>query len=520
MQTLAYGSWPSSISSERLTASLVGLSSPSLGDAGCWWLESRPAEGGRSVLVRRDPHGSVREVSPAGFSVRSRAHEYGGGAYAVQGQTAWFCNDADQRVYRVHGDAVPLPVTATNSGDRYADLVVDTIRARLIAVQERHAGNGEAHNRLVAFDVEGRQAGVPTVLAEGDDFYSSPCISRDGRQLAWLSWSHPDMPWDHTRLWTATFDAQGKLSSPRLLAGAGEESVFQPQWSADGSLYFVSDRSDWWNLYTWRDGHVSPVLPMDAEFGLPQWVFGMSTYALLDDGRIACSYSRDGAWRLAWIDPASGALHPIDGPHNDISGLRAYGNELIYVGGSAARNAEVVLLDIDGLESGDREPHIVKSAGSLDLDDAYLSQPEPIEFPTGGGLTAHGLYYPPCNPDCRAPDGELPPLLVRSHGGPTAATSPALNMAIQYWTSRGFALLDVNYGGSTGYGRAYRQRLYGQWGVVDVDDCANGAAYLAALGRVDPRRMAIRQQRRRLHNARRARLPHRVRGRRQPLWHQ
>ncbi len=295
------------------------------------------------------------------------------------------------------------------------------------------------------------------------------------------------MPWDGTKLWVAEVRADGFLGQPLRVAGAVDESIFQPEWSPLGELYFVSDRTGWWNLYRWDGNRVEPLHEMSAEFGMPQWVFGMSTYAFESVGRIICSYTSQGTWRLAVLDTRSGALQTVDAPYTEISQLRARPGEAVFLAGSPAQATAVVRWKVGG-----RQFEVLHTASNIEVDAAFVSEPLAIEFPTEGGVTAHALFYAPKNRDYAPPQGELPPLLVISHGGPTAATSSTLNWSIQYWTSRGFAVVDVNYGGSTGYGRAYRERLNGQWGVVDVDDCVNAALHLVREGRVDGKRLAIR----------------------------
>lgn len=483
MMIKAYGSWPSPLSSGKVTSDVVGLSAPTLTSAGAWWVESRPREGGRNVLMHRTPDGQEREAVPAEFSVRSRVHEYGGGAFMVHEDRGWFCNDADQALYALDAGGEVRKLTRTE-GVRYADMVFDSERERLIAVREDHRNAGEAINTLVAIDI---RDGTETLLTQGEDFYSSPVLSPDGNRLAWLSWRHPDMPWDHTQLWLTDLDAAGKPVRTSLVAGDVDESVFQPRWLPDGTLIFVSDRSNWWNLYALHDNRTRELLRIEAEFGLPQWLFGMSTYAALDNGTLLCTYTRNGAWALGALSMESGQFTLIDCPYTQIDYMASFGRQVMFVGSSPKLGAEIAHFDADT-----ETITVLKSSIELEIDPAYLAYPEAIEFPTADGLTAHALYYPPCNPDCTAPVGELPPLLVRSHGGPTAAASSTLDLNVQYWTSRGFGLLDVNYGGSTGYGREYRQRLNGQWGVVDVADCVNGARYLVEHGRVDQARLAIR----------------------------
>ncbi len=496
-RTAPYGSWISPISAQSLVAGTVGLGDIALDGDTIYWSESRPQEGGRVVLVRRDPDGTTTDVTPAPFSVRTRVHEYGGGAYAVADGTVVFSNDADGRLYRQHVGGAPEPLTPEPPAPRarrYADLLIDSTRDRVIAVREDHTVAGrEPVNTLVSVtlgNAGGADAGA--VLIDGADFYASPALSPDGAHLAWLSWDHPNMPWDGTELWVAPLDAARRIGAPELVAGGPAESIFQPQWSPDGVLHYVSDRTGWWNLYWWRDGHSTALLPPDlhvgeAEFGLPQWVFNQSTYAFAAPGRILCACTSGGTWRLLDIDAASGSYAPVDLPYMQIAGLRAAPGRAVFVGASPAIAPELARLDLDG---GGLE--VVKRSGEIALNEGYLSEPEPVEFPTEAGRTAYAFYYPPRNQDYVAPPDERPPLIVVSHGGPTGAASTALTLGTQYWTSRGFAVLDVNYGGSTGYGRAYRARLDGAWGVVDVEDCVNGARYLVEQGRADGARLIIR----------------------------
>jgi dipeptidyl aminopeptidase/acylaminoacyl peptidase len=331
--------------------------------------------------------------------------------------------------------------------------------------------------------------GETQVLVSGNDFYSSPRLSPDGKQLAWLTWNHPNMPWDGTELWVAQLRADGSLGQRQQVAGGVDESVFQPQWSPDGVLYFVSDQSGWWNLYRAQAGEwrVEPLCEMEAEFGVPQWGFDMSTFAFESARRLICTFVQAGNSYLASLDTETLELEPIEVPYSLLAGLRAAPGRAVFVGGSPTKPEELVQLD---LNTGQR--YVLRRSEELSVDAGYLAVPRAIEFPTENGLTAHAFFYPPKNRDYAAPPDERPPLFVISHGGPTDARSDVLSWRVQYWTSRGFAVLDVNYGGSTGYGRAYRQRLNGQWGVVDVDDCVNGARYLLGLGLVDGQRLVIR----------------------------
>ncbi|MFQ6027927.1 MAG: prolyl oligopeptidase family serine peptidase, partial [Dehalococcoidia bacterium] len=481
-----YGSWKSPITTDLIVAETTSLGQIVLEGADTYWAEARPSEGGRVVILKRAPDGETAEVNPRPYNARTRVHEYGGGAFLVADGVVYFANYDDQRLYRQDLGQDPQPITP--EGDRrYADGVMDRSRSRIICVREDHTDPGtEAVNALVGLDVNG---GEPAeVLVSGNDFYAAPRLSPDGRTLAWLTWNHPDMPWDSTELWLAGVQGDGSLGEPQLIAGGGAESICQPEWSPDGVLYFISDRSGWWNLYRWRDRRAEPVLEMAAEFSKPHWVFGAATYGFESASRIVCAYVQQGTWRLARLDIASGGLDPLEIPYSEMGrgDLKvAPGRAVLEMG---APDKPMSLIELD-LSTGRTQE--LKSASAADVDTGYLSTPQPIEFPTGEGLIAFAFFYPPRNRDYSAPSGEKPPLLVKSHGGPTSATGTSLELAIQYWTSRGFAVLDVNYGGSSGYGREYRERLKGCWGIVDVEDCVNGALYLAQQGEVDQNRLAI-----------------------------
>lgn len=490
--TAPYGSWKSPITPDLIVAKSIGLGQIALdagiaeGDFGVYWIESRPAEAGRNALVHWHD-GVAEEAVPAPFSVRTRVHEYGGGACLVHNGTIYFSNFQDQRLFRISSSNEPVSITPdVNARLRYADAVMDVKHNRLICVREDHMLDGrEAVNTLVSINCEGDEAGG-RVLVAGNDFFASPRLRPDGAQLAWLAWNHPNMPWDGTELWVADVNDDGALANPQRIAGGVSESIFQPEWSPDGVLHFVSDRTGWWNLYRWREGQVEALYPMDAEFGQPQWVFRQSVYAFLGPTQIICAFTKHGKEQLAFLNTESGELREINSPYTDIGGVTARGRRVFFNAGSPTEFGAVVLFDVDtGAFT------TLKKSCNLTIDPGYISVAQVIEFPTENGLTAHAFFYPPHNQDYTAPSDERPPLLVMSHGGPTGATSDALRLNIQYWTSRGIAVLDVNYGGSTGYGRAYRERLNGQWGIVDVDDCVNGARYLAGQGLVDGERLMI-----------------------------
>ncbi len=481
--TASYGSWKSPISSDLIVSAVVGLGQIALDGDDIYWIEQRPTEGGRDVVVQCTPDGRTIDRTPMPFNARTRVHEYGGGAFVVHNGSLYFSNFADQRLYHQQARGQPQPLSPEEDL-RYADGVLDRHRRRLICVREDHRWTDrEAVNTLVSLDLV---SGDDQILVCGQDFYSNPRLSPDGQRLAWLSWTHPNMPWDGTELWNATLQADGSLGSLEHIAGGPDESIFQPEWSPDGELYFVSDRTDWWNIYRFRDGRLEPMCDAAAEFGLPQWVFGMSTYGFASAERIICTSTQNGAWRLASLDTRTKQLEEITTPYSAISSLHVSSDHAVFSAGSPTEAACIVRLDL-----ASQQLTVLRRSSDIEIDAGYLSRPQTLEFPTEQGRTAQALFYPPCNQDYSAPADELPPLLVKSHGGPTAAASSTLSLGIQYWTSRGIAVLDVNYGGSTGYGRAYRQRLNGQWGIVDVDDCVNGARYLVQQGWIDGQRLAI-----------------------------
>jgi dipeptidyl aminopeptidase/acylaminoacyl peptidase len=485
IQKAPYGSWRSPITSELIVSEAVRLGFVAVDGSDVYWLEGRPTEGGRQVLVRRTQDGAMHDAVPAPFNVRTRVHEYGGASYVVDAGTVWFTNFVDQRLYRLDAAGEPRPITP--EGDRRcADMVVDLTRGRLVCVEEDHNSPGEAVNRIVGVALED---GARSVLVEGSDFYAAPRLHPAGSGMCWLSWNHPNMPWDGTELWVADIMPDGSLGDGRLVAGGVRESVAQPVWSPDGTLYFVSDRSGWWNLYRYRDGsdRAENLTPIEAEFAMPAWLLGWQSYGFVDAGHIVCAAVHRGESRLAVLDTATGQLDDVATPFSEMgTSLVVRDGVVIMDAGSPSQPLSIVAVGL-----GSRYIEVYRRSVEISVDPGYLSQPRAIEFPTEGGRTAHGFYYPPSNGDYAAPPEERPPLLVKSHGGPTSATTNVLDLGIQYWTSRGIAVLDVNYGGSTGFGRSYRERLDGRWGIVDLDDCVNGARHLVELGQVDPRRLLI-----------------------------
>lgn len=484
-QVAPYGAWKSPVTSDLVSSATVSFGKVRLDGKEIYWSELRPAEKGRTVVVRRSADGAFTDLTPSEMSVRTLVHEYGGGGFTAHDGILIFSNFKDQRLYRQGPGSGPEPVTPEGKL-RYADGVVDTRRNRMICVSEDHSDpNREAVNSIVAVSLD--EIRTPRVLVEGNDFYSYPRLSPDGSRLAWITWNHPSMPWDGTELWVAGVGEDGSLVNPQHVAGGPSESIVQPEWSPDGVLHFVSDKTGWWNIFRYEDGTVVPLVEMEAEFGQPLWVFGISTYGFESNHRIVCSYTKKGSWYIATLDIPSRELMPMEVPFTVIDSLTVGDGRAVFIGGSPNGPNCIAELDLKT-----QEVRVHRRSAEFSIDPANLSIPEAIEFPTEGGLTAHALFYAPQNAEFMGPSDERPPLIVVSHGGPTSASSTSLKLSFQYWTSRGFAVLDVNYGGSTGYGRPYRDRLKGQWGIVDVDDCANGARYLIEKGLVDPDRLGIR----------------------------
>jgi len=491
LKVARYGSWKSPVTSDLVSSRVIRFDRQLEVDGNdIYWVEMRPEEGGRYVIVRCSPDGRVADVTPKPFNVRTRVHEYGGGAYKIDRGMVYFSNFADQRLYRQSPNSIPEPITP-EGGMRYADGVIDHRRNRMIWVCEDHTKNDkEPENYLAAISMDGTERFQK--LISGNDFYSSPRINPDGSLLAWLTWNHPNMPWDYTELWVGEIREDGSIGNPTQIAGGNDESICQPRYSLDGTLYFISERTGWWNLYSWKDGSIAALCsiealcPREAEFGAPHWVFGISTYAF-ESVHLICSYLKDGSAHLAALDPATGELKEINVPYTSISGVQGGPGFVVLLAGSPTEAESIIRL-----EMANGKPVNLGRSTQVTLPREYLSLPEAIEFPTEGALTSHALYYKPKNGDYVGSAGERPPLIVVSHGGPTSATSSTLNLSIHFWTSRGFAVADVDYGGSTGYGRDYRQRLDGRWGIVDVDDCVNCARYLIERGEVDGKRTAIR----------------------------
>lgn len=485
---LPFGTWPSPISPELIVEDAATPTEVWAEGGRVWWSETRPSEGGRIQIVAL-VDGSPVDVLGEGFNARTRVHEYGGGAWWVDGTTVFFANWSDQRVYRMEEGSEPVAITPEPPSPvawRYADgRVVDA--TTIVCVREDHTGDGEAINEIVAMPA-GR-IGEATVLVTGRDFVSSPRISPDGTKLAWIAWDHPNMPWDDTELWVADLDlVAGSISDEALIAGGDSESVMQPEWGPNGELYVVSDRSDWWNVYRVDvSGTLVNVLPLAHEVGLPAWIFGRPAYGIADDGSVILTYSIEGSAQIARVDP-DGMLEAGTLDRLSLGSVRVDGSTVVAIATSTDREAEVVSIAI----GEEFDEAVLQPARDLGIDPAFFSRPNHITFPSADGRVAHAWFYAPASADHSGVDGGLPPLVVWSHGGPTSSAGASFNPSVQYWTSRGFAIVDVNYGGSTGYGRTYRQLLNGMWGVVDVEDCCAAADYLAEIGAVDGGRLAIR----------------------------
>lgn len=477
-----YGSWTSPITVDMVVAVGRELSDPAIDGDTVLFAERRPEESGRVVVRRWSATDGIVDVTPPGVNVRTRVHEYGGGAWAVRDGTLVFSTFPSGHVHVTRGEETRLLVEV--DGLRFADFSFDPVRNRVVAVCEDHTGEGEPVNSVVSIDLAD---GAVQVLASGHDFFSDPRLSSDGSRMCWLSWDRPQMPWDGTSLWVADLDAEGRPGDPVLVAGGPEESVQGPCWSPDGSLVLVSDRTGWWNVYRWRDGDVRPLAPMEAEFGWPQWIFANAYVAVTPNGRVWAIGTHDGHSTLYELHDDAAAVPVSSIQADELAFLSASDDRLAVLGMDPQRPTSVILVELADLSS--RE---IATAPAPDVAQEWLSRPTAVTFPTGDGAVAHAYYYAPTNPGFVGPADEKPPLLVISHGGPTSATSTELHLATQFWTSRGFAVVDVDYRGSTGYGREYRNELRGSWGIVDLEDCANAALWLAEQGLADPHRLAIR----------------------------
>ena len=497
--TARYGAWPSPIGASDVAVAGIRLSGPTTvhTDSGdeVWWAEARPTEGGRTVIVRRDAAGAVSDVLPAGWNARTRVHEYGGTAWLpLPGGGLAFADWSDQRVYRLDpGSTAPTPLTPEPSeaaGLRYADPVLAPGGEEIWWVREAH-DQGTIRRHIVAVPVSGAAAADPAAVREiagGSDFLAFPRPAPDGRRLAWIAWDHPRMPWDGTELRVGELGPAGTVTSVATVLGGPDESVLQPEWADADTLYAVSDRSGWWNLYRLPagGGEPEPLCPRAEEFGHPLWQLGMTTYAVLADGRLVVRHGTD-TLALGVLDPATGELTDLDLPYTLFGSVDVDGDTVLTTAASPVEPPEVVAVD---LPTG--AVTVLRRSMAEPPDPAYLPQPRSIVVAGPGERDVHAHVYPPSSPDAVAPDGELPPYVVFVHGGPTSHSPAILDLEKAYFTSRGIGVIDVNYGGSTGYGRAYRERLRREWGIVDVEDCVAAVQALVRDGLADGERLGIR----------------------------
>ena len=481
-----YGSWPSPISAELITRAAPSLNFiQSYGDD-LYWVEGRPWEAGRNVIMRRDSNGSITDLLPAPFSHYSRVHEYGGMAYALNDDHLYFVNATDQNIYKYCLDDTSAPqVITNNSSRRFADLIVDRQNQRLIAVCEEHNDDQEPENYLASIALNNQTPAIEK-LVSGADFYAYPRISPDQSQLCWIEWQHPNMPWDATQLWQATISNGNLIEKKRVAGGDNNQAIFQPHWSPNNTLYYVSDITNWWNIYRFENGIGAPVLRMDAEFATPLWQLGMTTFDFIDANTIACIWTVSGIWHSGFIDVATGVLTTVQTPYSSMQAVACHQGSVYFVAGASVLASQIAGVNLQG------EVSPIYAPATVDLDKADLAQPESISFTSGDNQQVHAFYYPPTSARYCGDDRELPLVIAMCHGGPTGATSSGLNLKIQYWTNRGFAVVDINYRGSVGFGRTYRQGLEGAWGIADVEDTQQAIAYLAGQQKIDPKRCLIR----------------------------
>jgi len=474
-----YGSWKSPITPELLSTRYNYIDQMIADGSAIYWTEVRPSEKGRFALMsKRDNEEPVEMLGPK-FNFRTAVHEYGGGAFAAKDNLIFFSNFSDGKIYFFDGsDAKPV----TEAGDfRYADLLYDSASRRLICIREDHSQD-DVINSIISIDID---TGEVLQLASGNDFYSSPKLSPDGKKLAWLTWNHPDMPWDSTELYVASYE-NGSLNEQTKVAGGNGESIFQPEFSPSGLLHFISDRTGWWNIYRHNGEDIQNLTPMQADFGVPQWRFGLSTYAIESEERIICSWFKDGAGNLGILQIGKG-VEKVNIPYNYFSYVRSANNYGYFLAGSATEFPCIIRYSLSG-----KSYDVVYRPKTPVIDIGYLSMPRHIEFQSSGGRKTFAYFYECKNRDYIGPRGQKPPLIVICHGGPTSHSLPVLSVEIQFWTSRGFSVAQVNYGGSSGYGEQYRNALYGKWGIVDVEDCVKCAEYLVKAGKADPKKLIIR----------------------------
>jgi dipeptidyl aminopeptidase/acylaminoacyl peptidase len=476
MQTAPFGAWNSPVTSESLVKDTVQFYEAASCGEDFFWIELLPSEKGRFRLAWRNSKNEIVDLAPE-MSVRTRIHEYGGGALTAHQGAIYFINDRDGRIYRLEVGRPPVAITSPGKL-RFADLSVGEC---IYAVCEEKTDQ-EDINKIVRIEKDGSVIDV----AKGHDFYSAPRVSPNQKQLAWVSWDHPNMPWDGSLLWTATITSVG-IQDSMLVAGGKSESICYPRWSPQGDLYFFSDKTGFWNLYRLKKGKVEELFPLDAEFTFPPWVLGRGNYEFLKDGKVLCVYSRNCVDHLAVLDPEKKTLSEIELPFTVIKQVCVAGKSVYFFGASPT-----LALSLIQMELSSKKWKVLKQSVGVQLEEDWVSVPTPITIQTRHHDTSYGFYYPPKNPNFCAPKGEAAPVILKCHGGPTGHVQPMLSLEIAFWTSRGFGFFDVNYSGSSGYGKAYRERLKGTWGVREVEDCIDGSNTLVKLGFADPKRLLIR----------------------------
>ncbi len=466
------------IGSRNAAAQSGSLSHLQLNQSACFWLQSQPEQAGRITIMQHYER-QTTEILPTGYSVKSRVHEYGGGAYCVKNDQLCFCNESDQRLYLLNFDTAAItPITPESTTTRYADLEFDPVVQRLFCIREQITSPTDSISEVISIDL------LPPyqikVLHQGCDFYSSPRISNDARRICWVSWDHPDMPWDQTTLWIADLADQGQVNHSTQIK-FNNASILQPRWSPNDQLYFISDHDNWWNIYRLDNDEIKPAVKADFDFAKPPWIFGLSNYSFLSADKLVCCHSEYGSWVLSMIDVHTGQQHELSREFSEISFLQANAEDIYFIGARADSSQSIQLFDPGNNSSQTLFPL------SLHALPFTVSIPEAFTFASVDGHTGHALFYRP-----QVPITSPPPLLVMAHGGPTSQFECALDIRTQYWTSQGFAVCAVNYAGSSGYGREYRDRLNKQWGVLDVSDCVAAAQELVLQGEVDAHRTAIR----------------------------
>ncbi|MEM8985835.1 MAG: prolyl oligopeptidase family serine peptidase [Pseudomonadota bacterium] len=485
--TAPYGAWSSPLSAEHLSGQSYGFFDLQFNHGALYWREHKPSEGGKYALMHFTKKDGAAEAGGQSLDVRTQVHEYGGRAVLAANDFVVVSNIADHQLYQWSAGGHARKLTAID-GLRFADCVEDAARNRIICVREDHRGEGEAQNTIAAIMLEPSSSDEgQRVLVEGSDFFAYPALSPDGEKIAWVSWDHPNLPWDNTSLWVGDIDQAGEIVNRRKLNDGVRESILQPRWKDNETLYFISDRTDWWNIHVWKNGEIHVVHKRSADFAFPLWLLGENHYDFLPNGDIIARFVEDQSYALGRISTSNGALTPIPLDGGEPGGF-VVGDDSIYVV-VRSKTGHDILAQYD-ISTG--ETSVIRQIDEPRLEDNFISQAQAVSFNTSNGEKAYAYYYAPANPQFRAPAEDKPPLIVKMHGGPTFHTSPYLNYDIQFWTSRGFALLDVNYRGSSGFGRAFRRSLYGEWGVKDIEDAINGALYIADEGLVDRDRLLIR----------------------------